>query len=164
MIPETLYRDIKLHEKEVIEAYSDFNIIEIPAGYDGEVGEAYANLIKVNIQPSFKNIITYLKAKGQIMSILRKEEKLVQTYLDKYPEERIGGIIIPEWLIALQIIFSIIASGVTIASILKKIFGKKIEEKEIQRVHNEIYNIKEVKTLIILRKQVESSQTAKEAR
>lgn len=152
MIPKHLYDEIKAHEDEVITAYSDFNIVELPAGYDGEVNEAYVNLLKASITPSKENILIYLKAKANIMSILRKKgQKFLQSYSEDHPEERVGGIILPEWVIALEVVMGILVSGVTLIYILKKLFRKKFKEEEIQKFHSEIYNIKDVQTLIIIK-------------
>ncbi|RLE43786.1 hypothetical protein DRJ16_03435, partial [Candidatus Woesearchaeota archaeon] len=83
-VPPELYESIKDKEEEILDAYSEFNVTELPAGYDGEITEAFNNLILAGIETSVDNIILYLKAKGKLMAYFRKEASHL---LDIYREE-----------------------------------------------------------------------------
>ena len=150
-IPSELFQAIKSREKEVLEAYADFNLLELPAGYEGEVNEAYANLMKARIATTSDNVITYLKAKGRLMSFFRGRPKLKQIYLMHLSKEEVAGIILPEWVIATQILLDLAVSSIVIAKALRKLFRKKdVSEEKIRQVAKEIYNIRDVQNLVII--------------
>lgn len=150
-VPSELLKAIKSREKEIINAYADFNLLELPAGYEGEITEAYANLKNAGILPTSENILAYLKAKGKMMSFFRGKPTLMQLYLRSLSKDEVAGIILPEWVIAAQILLELVVSGIVIGKALRKIFTKKdlSEEKTVQ-LAEEIYTIKDVENLVII--------------
>jgi hypothetical protein len=58
---------------EIERAYSRFVVTELPAGYEGEVAEAYNNLLLAGIETTPDNILLYLKAKASLMEYLRAD-------------------------------------------------------------------------------------------
>ena len=150
-ISSELSQAIKSREKEVLEAYADFNLLELPAGYEGEVNEAYTNLTKAGIATTADNVITYLRAKGKLMSFFRGQPKLKQKYIGSLSKEEAAGIILPEWVIATQILLDLVVSSIVIARALRKLFKKKdVSEEKTRQVAEEIYNIKDVQNLVII--------------
>lgn len=150
-VPSELLKAIRSREKEIMKAYADFNLLELPAGYEGEVNEAYTNLKKAEIVTTPENILIYLRAKGKLMSLFRGKPKLIQLYLSSLSKDEVAGIILPEWVIATQILLDIVVSGIVIGKVIRKIFAKKdLSEKETAQFAEEIYNIKDVKNLVIV--------------
>lgn len=150
-IPIELSKAVRSREKEVLKAYADFNLLELPAGYEGELNEVYTNLTKVGIVTTPDNILAYLKAKGNLMSFFKGKPKLMQLYLSSLSKEEVAGIILPEWVVATQILLDIVVSGIVIGKALRKLFTKKdVSEAEIVQFAEEIYNIKDVKNLVII--------------
>lgn len=150
-IPIELSKAVRSREKEVLKAYVDFNLLELPAGYEGEVNEAYTNLKNAGIVTTPDNILTYLKAKGKLMSYFKGKPKLKQLYLSSLSKEEVAGIILPEWVVAAQILLDIVVSGIVIAKVLRKLFVKKdVSEEKIAQFAEEIYNIKDVQNLVII--------------
>ena len=150
-VPSELLKAIRSREKEIIEAYTDFNLLELPAGYEGEINEAYTNLKNAGILTTPENVMTYLRAKGKVMSFFRGKPTLMQLYLRSLSKEEVAGIILPEWVIAAQVLLDIVVSGIVIGKALRKIFAKKdLSEDETFQFAEEIYNIKDVKNLVII--------------
>lgn len=150
-IPFELSKAIRSRKKEVLKAYADFNLLELPAGYEGEVNEAYTNLKKAGIVTTPDNILTYLKAKGKLMSFFKGKPKLMQLYLTSLSKEEVAGIILPAWVIAAQILLDIVVSGIVIGKALRKLFTEKdVSEEKTVQFAEEIYNIKDVKNLVII--------------
>lgn len=150
-IPIGLSKALRSREKEILEAYADFNLLELPAGHDGEVNEAYMNLKKAKIAATPDNIIMYLKAKGKLMSLFKGKAELMQTYRSSIPKEEAAGIILPEWIVATQILLDIVVSGIIISKTLRKLFAKEdATDEKVKQIADEIHNIKDVQNLIII--------------
>jgi len=150
-VPSELLKAIKSREKEIMKAYAGFNLLELPAGYEGEINEAYTSLKSAGIVTTIENVVTYLKAKGKVMSFFRGKPTLMQLYLKSLSKDEVAGIILPEWVVATQILLDIVVSGIVIGKALRKIFTKKdLSEEETVQFAEEIYNIKDVKNLVII--------------
>lgn len=149
-LPPELSKAMKSRQKEVLKAYADVNLLELPAGYEGEINEAYANLEKLNIATQ-DNILMYLKAKGKLVSFFKGKPKLSNLYLHSLSKEEVAGIVLPEWVIATQILLDIVVSGVVIGQTLRKLFAKKdLSEEKVTQLAEEIYNIKDVQRIVII--------------
>ena len=150
-IPHKLSKALNVREKEVLDAFADFNLLELPAGYKGEVSEAYTNIRKAKIAATPDHILAYLRAKGKLMSFFRGKPRLKEIYLGSLSNEEVAGIILPEWVIATQILLDIIVSGFVIAKALRKLLKKKdVSEDKIRQTAEEIYNIRDVQNLVII--------------
>ena len=137
------------HKDAIIKAFSDFNILELPAGYIGELNESIELLRKHDLSLNEKNILSYVKAKAAIMSFFRNNEpELLEKCSRKETENRAAGIVIPEWLVASAIMIGLFVDLVTLGKFIQSVLHERFPSEESQKiiqVADSIVNIKEVK-------------------
>jgi len=150
-VPSELLQQVLSKMSEIESAYSSFVVTELPAGYAGEISEVYNALILANIETTVDNILLCLRAKGSLMTYFRtKGADLVDIYRRKIEKPSVAGVALPEWILSVQFILGMVLQGLTIAYLLKKIFGSRIPPKRIAQHAETILNIREVKQLGII--------------
>ena len=154
-VPSKLYKQVTSRMAEIEKAYSDFVVTDLPAGYDGEISEAYNNLIVANLEITADNILLYLKAKANLMKYFKTDgADLTEIYRKRIEKPSVAGVIIPEWVLSLKVLLWILLKGLAIVYLLEKIYGSKVPPRRISECARTIVNMQDVKQLTVIASEV----------